>query len=150
MADNQPRVLIVGDGLAGCLVAWELHRRGCSFAVWSNGSPAASDVAAGMFNPVSFKRILPQWNAREQQDEARARYEWIGAQIGKTLWEQKNIVPDTPFTLMQPGDQIGLSSNQWNPRFDQDTSEDSFTLMQPGDQIGLSSNQGLAGAVAGV
>ena len=61
----------------------------------------------------------------------------IGTSIGTktTDVEQKNIIvigrgnlpTDTPFTLMQPGDQIGLSSSQWNPRFDQDTSEDSFT-----------------------
>lgn len=92
MTTNVPRVLIVGDGLAGCLVAWELHRRDCWFSVWSDGSPAASDVAAGMFNPVSFKRILPQWDARAQQDAARARYEWIGEQLGETLWRDVPIV----------------------------------------------------------
>ena len=92
MSTESPHVLIVGDGLAGCLVAWELHLRGCSFAAWSDGSPAASDVAAGMSNPVSFKRILPQWNAREQQDEARARYQVIGSQVGATLWRDVPIV----------------------------------------------------------
>ena len=60
--------------------------------LWSDGSPAASDVAAGMSNPVSFKRILPQWNAREQQDEARARYQVIGSQVGATLWRDVPIV----------------------------------------------------------
>ena len=87
-----PHVLVVGDGLAGCLIAWELHFRGCSFAVWSDGSPAASDVAAGMSNPVSFRRILPQWNAREQQDEARARYQLIESHLGTSLWHDVPIV----------------------------------------------------------
>lgn len=92
MTAELPRVLIVGDGLAGCLVAWELHLKGVPFSVWSDGSPAASDVAAGMFNPVSFKRILPQWNAREQQDEARLRYERIGEILGIKLWHDVPIV----------------------------------------------------------
>ena len=72
-------------------LSWELHLRGCSL-LWSDGSPAASDVAAGMSNPVSFKRILPQWNAREQQDEARARYQVIGSRVGATLWRDVPIV----------------------------------------------------------
>ena len=92
MTPKRPHVLIAGDGIAGCLIAWELHLRGCSFVVWSDGSPAASDVAAGMSNPVSFKRILPQWNAREQQDEARARYQTIESHIGTILWRDLPIV----------------------------------------------------------
>ena len=58
MRPSVPTILVVGDGLAGCLIAWELYIRGCPFTVWSDGSPAASDVAAGMSNPVSFKRCL--------------------------------------------------------------------------------------------
>ena len=107
MGRGSPHVLIVGDGLAGCLVAWELHLRGCSFAVWSDGSPAASDVAAGMSNPVSFKRILPQWNAREQQDEARARYQLIGSQVDATLWR------DVPIVRIFPNEEY---AERWNER----------------------------------
>ena len=65
------KVLIIGDGLAGALMAWECQERGLDFEQWSNGSPAASDVAAGMFNPVSFRRILPQWDAANHSERAR-------------------------------------------------------------------------------
>ena len=51
-------------------------------------------------NPVSFKRILPQWNAREQQDEARARYQVIGSQVGATLWRDVPIVRIFPTRSM--------------------------------------------------
>ena len=76
------RTLIVGDGLAGALVAWELYFRGLPFEQWSDGSPAASDVAAGMFNPVSFRRILAQWNAKVQQEEAQKRFRQIERELG--------------------------------------------------------------------
>ena len=72
---NTKRVLIVGDGLAGTLVAWELMDQGIEFNLWGDGSPAASDVAAGMFNPVSFRRILPVWHAQEHLNTARKRYQ---------------------------------------------------------------------------
>lgn len=86
------RTLVVGDGMAGALVAWELHTRGQAFVQWSDGSPAASNVAAGMFNPVSFRRILPQWEALEQQEEARACFQQIERAWGIVLWHEVPIV----------------------------------------------------------
>ena len=86
------RTLIVGDGLAGALVAWELHHRGLAFEQWSDGGPAASDVAAGMFNPVSFRRILAQWNAKVQQEEAQTRFQQIEKELGIELWHRVPIV----------------------------------------------------------
>ena len=40
------KTLIVGAGLAGTLVAWELIKRDLEFTVYDNGSPSASRVAA--------------------------------------------------------------------------------------------------------
>ena len=83
MIFNTPRkVLIVGDGLAGALMAWECQERGLDFEQWSNGSPAASDVAAGMFNPVSFRRILPQWDAANHSARARQVFSAIEKKQG--------------------------------------------------------------------
>ena len=79
-------MLIVGDGLAGTLVAWELKEQGVDFEVWSDGSPAASDVAAGMFNPVSFRRLLPVWDAEDHLKSARSRYRMCEHALGITLW----------------------------------------------------------------
>lgn len=59
------RIVVVGRGLAGALVAWKFHERGCEVEWWGDGSPSASQVAAGMFNPVSFRRIVEVWNAAE-------------------------------------------------------------------------------------
>lgn len=86
------KFIIVGAGLAGTLMAWELEKRGVNYEVWdapknsskssrtqthsspSNTSNQASRVAAGMFNPVSFKRIVEVWNAREHMDVMRETY----------------------------------------------------------------------------
>ena len=72
-------------------MAWELEKRGVNYEVWdspknplkSSGTPPssaantsnkASRVAGGMYNPVSFKRIVKVWNAREHLDVMRDTY----------------------------------------------------------------------------
>jgi glycine/D-amino acid oxidase-like deaminating enzyme len=59
------RVLVVGGGLAAALVEAECARRGHEVGVRAGLASAASQVAAGMFNPVSFQRVLPVWRAEE-------------------------------------------------------------------------------------
>ena len=56
--------LIVGQGLAGSVLALELVRRGERVFVVDGGLPgAASRVAAGVFNPVTGRRMQPTWQA---------------------------------------------------------------------------------------
>jgi len=50
--------LIVGQGLAGSLLAWELIQRGCSVLVVDKGEENASQVAAGLINPVTGIRFV--------------------------------------------------------------------------------------------
>ncbi|MDG1262823.1 MAG: FAD-dependent oxidoreductase [Flavobacteriales bacterium] len=72
-------LLIVGQGLAGSVLAHEARKRGLSIAVIDNGwKTAASTVAAGMWNPVSFRKIIPVWRdeaCMEAIHEAYPRYE---------------------------------------------------------------------------
>jgi glycine/D-amino acid oxidase-like deaminating enzyme len=49
--------LIVGQGLAGSLLAWELSRRNHKILVVDNGLTSASQIAAGLINPVSGMRL---------------------------------------------------------------------------------------------
>ena len=50
--------LIIGQGLAGSLLAWELIRRGCSVVVVDNGKENASKIAAGLINPITGMRFV--------------------------------------------------------------------------------------------
>lgn len=60
------RILIIGQGLAGSVLALELRTRGCDVTVIDDiRAGSASPVAAGMFNPMSFRRIIPVWRANE-------------------------------------------------------------------------------------
>lgn len=56
--------IIVGQGLAGTLLTHELLRLGKSIIVYDNpGHPGASSVAAGLINPVVFRRMTKSWCA---------------------------------------------------------------------------------------
>lgn len=58
--------LIVGQGLAGTLLAFELLKRGQSFIVIDQpGIAQASSVAAGIINPVVFRRMTKSWKVDE-------------------------------------------------------------------------------------
>ncbi len=50
--------LIIGQGLAGSLLAWELIQRGCKIVIVDNGQENASQVAAGLINPVTGMRFV--------------------------------------------------------------------------------------------
>lgn len=54
--------IIVGQGLAGTLLAYELFRQNKTFVVFSDpGQLKSSDVAAGIINPVVFRRMTKGW-----------------------------------------------------------------------------------------
>lgn len=50
--------LIIGQGLAGSLLAWELIQRGCKVVIVDNGLENASQVAAGLINPITGMRLV--------------------------------------------------------------------------------------------
>ena len=50
--------LIIGQGLAGSLLAWELIQRGCKVVIVDNGRESASQVAAGLINPITGMRFV--------------------------------------------------------------------------------------------
>ena len=76
------RVLVVGGGLAGATVSFALRARGLEVEGWWNGEPGASDVAAGMFNPVSFRRVVETWDAAEHLAVALRFYRAMEAATG--------------------------------------------------------------------
>ena len=54
--------IIVGFGLAGALLANEFIRKNVSFIVFDDpDQPKASEVAAGLINPVIFRRMTKSW-----------------------------------------------------------------------------------------
>ena len=86
------KTLIVGGGLAGTLAAWALHKRVEEFAVYDSGGLSASRVAVGMFNPVSFKRVVEVWNAEEHMRVMLETYSEIEQAIGVKVLNKMPIM----------------------------------------------------------
>lgn len=58
------RILLIGSGLAGLTLAYFLTKKGATVSVVSsNKKPSSSAIAAGLFNPIVFKRYTQSWMA---------------------------------------------------------------------------------------
>lgn len=105
------KILIVGAGLAGTLTAWELKKRGVDVTLCDNNSSSASKVAAGLFNPVSFKRVIEVWNASEHMAQMQETYTEIEEELGV------QFLNSAPILRVFPNSQY---RDHWQSRLDKD------------------------------
>jgi glycine/D-amino acid oxidase-like deaminating enzyme len=69
------KYLIVGQGLAGTVLAFSLLEKGEEVLIADDYNHAsASQVAAGMWNPVTFKRLAASWLAKEMLEEMNVTF----------------------------------------------------------------------------
>ncbi len=75
-------VLIIGQGLAGTVLGETFVQRGKSVFFIDQGHEAASSmVAAGMMNPMVFKRINKSWKADDLLPAAVSFYKTLEQKI---------------------------------------------------------------------
>jgi len=75
-------VLVIGHGIAGASVAWELAQQGVRVVVAASSSrPSATRKAAGLINPVVLKRLKKVWYSEESL-RALDFYEKVAAHLG--------------------------------------------------------------------
>ena len=75
--------MIVGAGLAGCLLAWRLQQAGQRFLlIGSSAMPSAFRVAAGVINPVTGRWMTKTWNFDQVLPVAVETYSAIEQQFG--------------------------------------------------------------------
>ena len=80
-------VTIVGAGLAGCVTAWQLHRRGVPFSLCeTHPERAGSLVAAGMLAPITGKGLNPSWLIDDFYPDALAFYREIEFFLNAQYW----------------------------------------------------------------
>lgn len=86
-------LLIVGQGIAGTVLAWESLRRGLRVRIVDDAqTSSASKVAAGLVTPISGQRltVLPHFD--EFWKEAVATYRFIEHETGTQLWNEQSAL----------------------------------------------------------
>ncbi|HUF63161.1 MAG TPA: FAD-dependent oxidoreductase [Verrucomicrobiales bacterium] len=86
------RVTIVGQGLAGTILAWQVLREGGDVRVVDRGDrPTASQAAAGLITPLTGRRLALSWRFPELLPAARSFYDWAGRMLKHELFRPRTI-----------------------------------------------------------
>ena len=88
---KQKHFLIVGAGLAGQSVAIHLLRAGQKVSVVDNGVNHSSIIAAGMVNPLVFRRMTKSWRVDEFTPYLKEFYQSIENICGKPVFRPITI-----------------------------------------------------------
>ena len=87
---TQVDVIIVGQGLAGTALAWELQRCGRSFVIVDDAAPhSSSRIAAGLITPVVGKRLTQATHYAKRLQIAADSYAGMEQATGVTCWLQQ-------------------------------------------------------------
>ena len=96
-------VLIIGQGIAGSCLAWELKRRGTDFTITDRPiAETASRVAAGLVNPLTGRAFRPGWR-QEECLSAADFYPETERELGGSWWQKTPI-----FRELETEDQLEI------------------------------------------
>jgi glycine oxidase len=104
--------LIIGQGIAGSTLAFLLEEKGKSFVIIDNGHLSSSSmIAAGLWNPVTFKRLIPSWNADILLPVMDKVYPRIEQSFGISIYHPMEMARLFP---------TASSTNEWDERSTRD------------------------------
>ena len=84
--------LIIGQGLAGSLLGWELFRRQQKICIVDNGEENASQIAAGLINPVTGMRFVKSPQTTPQLEFAEHFYQLLADHFNQPFWFAKPML----------------------------------------------------------
>lgn len=102
--------LIVGQGLAGTILATEIKKRGLSFKIIDAGYKVGSTyVAAGVINPLVLKRLTKSWRANEFVSYNEQFYNELNAFYNNSIYFKNKL-----FKLISSDDEKLFWSNRYH------------------------------------
>lgn len=108
MSPEKEKIYIIGQGIAGTVLAFLLDKKGYRVQIIDDGHLSSSGmVAAGMWNPVSFVRMSQSWMADELLPAAERIYRGMEELTSSSFYhpmEYVKIFPDN------------RSANQWDEK----------------------------------
>jgi glycine/D-amino acid oxidase-like deaminating enzyme len=93
MADDTYDCVVIGQGLAGTTLAWQLLWRGARVLVIDREDEySASRVAAGLMTPVTGQRLVPSWRLAEFWPAAALFYQRVEAETEAAFFSEPGQV----------------------------------------------------------
>lgn len=84
--------IVVGNGIAGSLIAYELAKAGKKIHVLSDDKrPTSSKVAGGMFNPVTGRHLAKTWLADELFPFLKTYYTELEKKLNSRFFHQTGL-----------------------------------------------------------
>jgi glycine/D-amino acid oxidase-like deaminating enzyme len=77
--------IIIGQGIAGSVLAWELIQRGKKVLVLDPGENNASKIASGVITPITGRKYVKTWMANELIPFAVSYYNKIEKELNKNF-----------------------------------------------------------------
>ncbi len=117
--------LIVGQGIAGSVLALMLEKKGKQvFIIDEFSATTSSQVAAGLINPITGRRIVKSWMADETIPFAKSFYSEIEKTSGEKFFHQVDAleVTNTPHEF-----------NEWSRRMDEQNLQHFFQPDAPNE-----------------
>jgi len=94
--------IIVGQGLSGTFLSWNLIKAGKKVIVIDEGKPfTASKIASGVINPVTGRRIVRTWRIEELLPFALQAYTTLEKELNAELVQQTSILDFHPSLQMK-------------------------------------------------
>lgn len=85
--------IIIGQGVAGSVLALELLSKGLDIKVVDNNHfRSSSKIAAGLVHPMSFKRTILSWNAALLSEHSIAYYKKMEKELKASFFEPINFL----------------------------------------------------------
>jgi len=86
------KIIIVGGGLVGNIVAWQLYLKGIDFILFDEEVQSnSSKVAGGLYNPIVFKRFTQSWEANKLISYLDEYYSRIENKLNTKIHYKKDI-----------------------------------------------------------
>jgi glycine oxidase len=87
------KLLLIGQGIAGTVLASTLKKRGAQVHLADGNLPGSSSlVAAGIINPVTGKRFVKSWRFDEFFPAAKSAYQVLEKELNIRIWSEQPIV----------------------------------------------------------
>ncbi len=92
---NEQDIIIVGQGIAGSILAYFLRKNGQKVMIFdqnTEGVLSSSNIAAGVINPITGRRFVKSWRIDDLLPAAKQTYQELESVLNIPIWHERRFV----------------------------------------------------------